>query len=100
MSSINDSFAAYELARDTGVTTLELEKIIISYSPNAFYYAEKILKRRFELGEKTISQDAFYSLHYAIDVLKARFKLGEKVISKNSYPFFCYTNFTLRYNHE
>ena len=52
--------------------------------PEASYlYARQSIHNRFELGEKAIATDAFYSYMYSRYVLRSRFKLGEPVINAN-----------------
>ena len=56
----------------------------------SYYYAEDVLKGRFEIGEKAISKNASYSYLYAKYVLKGRFEMGEKAISKHAKYSYLY----------
>jgi hypothetical protein len=61
----------------------EAEYIFAKYPYLSFCYANEVIKQRFSLGEKVISTDAELSVYYAQFVLKDRFILGEKQIAKN-----------------
>jgi hypothetical protein len=61
------------------------EPEIAKDSGYSYYYARDALKRRFELGEPGIAKDAEYSYYYARDVIKGRFELGELEIRKSKH---------------
>ena len=69
-------------------------------SPNApfwtYWYAENVLKGRFELGESIIARDAQNSLYYAENVLKGRFALGEPAIATDAVYSYDYANYVLK----
>lgn len=67
-----------------------LELIMAEDAEYSCYYAEGVLKERFELGEPAIAQDSYFALSYAKDVLGGRFELGEKAISQNSIKSYHY----------
>jgi hypothetical protein len=56
----------------------------------SYWYAREVLKSRFELGEKAISNNSEYSYLYAREVLKSRFELGEKAISADAWYSYLY----------
>ena len=62
----------------------------------SYYYANYVLKGRFELGEKAISKSAMCSYYYASDVLKGRFKLGEKEIATDPLWSYWYAKDVLK----
>lgn len=83
----------------TGITCLEIEKIISKHYYYSYLYAKNVLKKSFPLGEKAIAQDANCSYWYSM-LLFNRFKLGENVLYKYMYSAQFYTRDVLRYNHE
>ena len=56
----------------------------ITNAKDCYDYVRDVLKGRFELGEKAISKDTYYSYYYAYEILKDRFELGEETISKDA----------------
>jgi hypothetical protein len=69
---------------DHGGLKHHLYEYALNHAANAYYYAFKILKGRFQLGEKAIATDSEYSYWYARDVLGCRFELGEQTIASNA----------------
>ena len=68
------------------------EAIISTNAECAYFYASYVLDRRFELGEPVIATNAEYSYMYAADLMPNRFELGEPVIATNahySYRYAC-----------
>ena len=70
----------------------KLENIIATNAEYSYWYAEKVLKGRFELGELAISK-CFTASYWYARLLKCRFKLGEETILSNSYSRDSYLNF-------
>lgn len=87
---------------ETGVSSLALDKIISKNYDCSYYYANEIIKGKFELGELAISRICHYSYCYAFYILKGRFRLGELAIVKslNFNYLIAYVINTLKYNHE
>ena len=54
-----------------------------------------VLKGRFELGERTISQSPSHSYFYAKEVLKDRFELGESIITYSPH-FYYYIKYVVK----
>lgn len=69
-----------------------LELIMAEDAEYSYYYAEDVLKGRFELGEPAIAQDYFFSMTYARDVICGDFPLGEKAISQDFASSYHYAN--------
>ena len=59
----------------------------------ALWYAENVLKGKFEQGEILIAKDSYCSYNYVKYVLKGRFELGEKAISENAILYDEYKEF-------
>ena len=74
---------------------LEQEKEIAKECKLSYKYA-KYIKSRFELGEKTISKNSYYSYVYARDIIKGRFELGENAIIKSAEAAYNYAHDVLK----
>jgi len=68
----------------------EIMKYVTINSQLSYYYAENILRGRFELGEEAIAKDTVYSYYYAKNIIRGRFELGEKAIAKDAYYSYDY----------
>lgn len=64
-----------------------VENIVSTHSEAAYLYSY-LTNKRFEKGEKAISESPEYSFLYAKNILKSRFEMGEKAISKSDE--FCF----------
>lgn len=64
------------------------EPIIAENASYSYYYAVNVIKDRFELGEKAIATNVSFSIDYAAKILDGKFELAEPEISKTSdYSF-------------
>lgn len=102
-----DSLYAYNLTEMTGITHLEYEEYISKDMYSSYFYALRVKRSRFELGEVIISKTCWYAYAYASCVIKGRFKLGESIMcplkfSSKSVKMACYNYIfnILEYNHE
>lgn len=84
IACINPKYA-YEYARDILKGPFELgEAIIATDSKQSYDYANRVLHGPFPLDKKAISTSPYYSFQYAM-LLKRRFHLGELSISKSNF---------------
>ena len=75
-----DPFFAHNYALHTKKRFV-LGEPCLSQEPMIAYNYALVIGQRFELGEKAISTNGTYSLFYSRDIVKGRFLLGEKIIS-------------------
>lgn len=74
---VRDPYTAYHYARVAGKPFPAGEKAIAQDSDYAYRYADRILKKRFPIGEETILQSN-YAYDYAVSVIKNRWPEAEK----------------------
>lgn len=65
-------------------TSDEIKERIISCDAESSYDYARSKNRRWEPGERVISEDPHYSCQYAIWIVKGRFELGEDKISEDA----------------
>jgi hypothetical protein len=85
-----DEIEYYHLLYEGGVLKNHLQEYSTLNASNAYHYAKKIIKGRFELGESAISTNSHYSYRYAIEVIEGRFELGEPIIATDFYCSYLY----------
>ena len=66
----------------------------------SYLYAVKVLKTRFEAGEKAMATDAWVSYRYAREVLKKRFEAGGKAVATNAEYAYWYARDVLKNRFE
>jgi hypothetical protein len=71
---------AYKKCKNENRKILELEYIIAKEASYAYLYAFRVIRNRFYIGEKKISEDAEISYFYARDVVKNVFPISHGTI--------------------
>lgn len=66
---------------DFDCVVLQFEEAISKSPQDACYYAEKIIKGRWPIGEEAIAKDSFFALKYAMNVIKGPWPEGEAAIA-------------------
>ncbi len=80
-----------------------MEKLITDAIPyeyeaaqKAYHYAQRILKKRWKEGEKTILRNAKFAYLYAKNIIKGRWIEAEPVIAECEYSSYYYSKFVLK----
>lgn len=77
--------------RESGKPSPKFERILSQNGEMSYFYALRILRGRFETGEKSISESPVWAVKYARFIVKNRFHMAEENIAKD--PESCYEYF-------
>jgi hypothetical protein len=81
---------------DEGYDWSSVQHIFKRVDDCAYYYAVRILKRRWPRGEPAILTNLWFSHLYAIEVIKGRWPEAEPNLMKDPYRAYAYAKFVMK----
>lgn len=82
---------AYVYARETGRPSPKWESALSQNGETSYFYALRVLRGRFKMGEAAISAEPTWAVKYARFVVRGRFQMAEANIAMR--PESCYEYF-------